>query len=81
MDPEQNELDYIFEEELSDDSSNNSLFSNELNSPLKNLDFDDDNNNNIDFSDDDSFKKIKRKRISIDAINEKLRKYTNMKNI
>jgi hypothetical protein len=49
-----------------------------------------DNNNNInitketfsiDFSSDDSFKKIKRKRITIDSINEKLRKYTNMKNI
>jgi hypothetical protein len=53
-----------------------------LNSPFKNLDLDDDNDNNnnnntiiketssIDFSSDDSFKKIKRKRVTIDAINE-----------
>jgi hypothetical protein len=58
------------------------------------LDLEDDNNNNnnnnnnitketssIDFSSDESFKKIKRKRVSIDSINEKLRKYTNMKKI
>jgi hypothetical protein len=36
----------IFEEEQSNDSSDNNLFSNELNCPLKNLDLDDDNNNN-----------------------------------
>jgi hypothetical protein len=52
---------------------------------------DDDNNNNnnnitketssIDFSSDDSFKKIKRKRVTMGTINEKLKKYANMKNI
>jgi hypothetical protein len=95
MDFEQNELDSIFEEEVSEDSSNNSLFSSKLNSPFKNLDLEDDNNNNnnnnnniitketssIDFSSEESFKKIKRKRITTDSINEKIRKYTNMKNI
>jgi hypothetical protein len=94
MDSEQNEIESIFEEEVSEDSSDNSLFSNKLNSPLNNLDLEDNNNNNnnnnnnitketssIDLSSDYSFKKIKRKRVTIDSINEKLRKYTNMKNI
>jgi hypothetical protein len=94
MDFEQNELESVFEDEVSEDNSNDSVFSSKLNSPFKNLDLDDndDNNNNknnniitetssIDFSSDDSFKKIKRKRITIDVINEKLRKYSNMKNI
>jgi hypothetical protein len=91
IDLEQNELDSIFEEEVSDYSSDNSVFSNVLNSPLKNLDLDDDNNNNnnniikensrIYFSSDDSIKKIKRKRVTLDSNNKKLRKYTNMKKI
>jgi hypothetical protein len=86
MDFEQNELQSIFEDEVSEDSSNDSVFNNKINSPLKILDLDDDNNNitketsSIDFSSVDSFKKIKRKRIFIDVINEKLRKYTNIKN-
>jgi hypothetical protein len=90
---EQNELQSIFEDEVSDESSHNSLFSSKLNSPFKNLDLEDNDNNNnnnnniitetssIDFSSDNSFKKIKRKRVTIDAINEKLRKYSNMKNL
>jgi hypothetical protein len=94
MDFEQNELESIFEDEVSEDSSNDSVFSSKLNSPFKNLDLEDNDNNNnnnnnniitetssIDFSSDDSFKKIKRKRVTIEAINEKLRKYSNMKNI
>jgi hypothetical protein len=35
MDSEQNELESIFEEELSNGGSDNSFFSNELNFPLK----------------------------------------------
>jgi hypothetical protein len=75
MDSEQNELESIFEDEVTEDSSDNSLFSSKLNSPFKNLDLEDDDNNNnnnnnnitketsnINFSSDDSFKKIKRKR-------------------
>jgi hypothetical protein len=94
MDSEQNELDSIFEDEISEESSDNSLFRSKLNTPFKNLDLEDDDNNNnnnnnnitkktssIDFSSDGSYKKIKRKRVTIDSINEKLRKYTNMKNI
>jgi hypothetical protein len=93
MDSEQNELDSIFEDEVSEESSDNSVFSSKLNSPFKNLDLDDNDNNNnndnniitetssIDFSSDNSYKKIKIKRVTIDSINEKLRKYTNMKNI
>jgi hypothetical protein len=52
--------------------------------------YDDDNNNNnnsnivkenfnVDFSSDDSLKKIKRKEVTLDVINGKLRKYSNMK--
>jgi hypothetical protein len=46
LDQEQNELDSVFEEELSDDISDNSLFNNDLNSPLKNLKISEDNDNN-----------------------------------
>jgi hypothetical protein len=95
MDFEQNELESVFEDEVSEDSSSDSVFSSKLNSPFKNLDLEDNDNNNnnnnnnniiietssIYFSSDDSFKKIKRKRITMDHINEKLRKYSNMKNI
>jgi hypothetical protein len=90
---EQNELDSIFEEELSDGNSDNSIFTNSFNSPLKYLELYDNNHNNnntttiikensnLDFSSDDSFKKIKRKRVTLNSINEKLRKYAIMKNI
>jgi hypothetical protein len=46
MDPEQNELESVFEEKVSEDSLDNSLFSSELNSPFKNLDLEDEDNNN-----------------------------------
>jgi hypothetical protein len=41
MDFEQNELESIFEDEVSEDSFNDSVFSSKLNSPFKNLDLDD----------------------------------------
>jgi hypothetical protein len=77
MDFEQNELESIFEDEGSEDSSNDSVFSSKLNSPFKNLDLEDNDNNNnnnnnnniitetstIDFSSDDSFKKLKEKEL------------------
>jgi hypothetical protein len=84
MDSEQNELQSIFEDEVSENSSYDSDFSSKLNSPFKKLDLEDNiiaETSSIDFSSDESFIKIKRKRVTLEVINEKLRKYSNMKNV
>jgi hypothetical protein len=41
IDSEENEVESIFEEEVSENSSDNSVFSSKLNSPFKNLDLED----------------------------------------